>query len=79
MSEVFAKAGEAVTTPEGKVICYVKNDLVRHAMNSAHDFHEFAEGETPWKQHEKVDPRCVRELPDSFGALQICIQGEWRP
>ena len=80
MSDVFAKAGEAVTTPDRKVICYVKNDLRRYEFAKAEDFHDFADGETPWRHGEPYDLRCTRSDPDKpFGGLQICINGEWRP
>lgn len=74
---MIAKAGEAVTDEEGNVICRVKNDLHLHQVVSVSDFHEFAEGETPWEQGQVYDRRCLR--PNAIGGLQICINGEWRP
>lgn len=74
---MIAKAGDAVTDEEGNIICRVKNDLRLHQMVSAHDFHEFTEGNTPWVPGHVFDRRCVR--PNAIGGLQICINGEWRP
>lgn len=80
MSGIFARAGEAVTTEDGKVICYLKNDLHRHLMVSAGDFERFEEGEPVWRPGMPLDERCTRTKPDRMGAgLQICINGEWRP
>lgn len=78
MTGVFAKAGEAVTTEDGKVICYVKNDLRRGGVLAHDDFHRFAEGEQPWKPMSQIDYRCMRHNPSGNGP-QICIEGEWRP
>lgn len=75
----FAKAGERVQNAEtGETICVLKNDLLRHAVVSAHDFHEFAIGEEPWTPGQVLDARCVRLKPEGHG-LQIFIEGEWRP
>lgn len=74
---VFAKAGEPVTTPDGKVICYVKNDLRRRYPIMSGDFHEFQGNNEPWRPGMPTDPRCVRET--RIGGMQICINGEWRP
>lgn len=74
----FAKAGEPVTTVDGKVICYVKNDLRVGGVVMAGDFHRFAEGERPWVANETLDERCTRLNPNGSGP-QICINGEWRP
>lgn len=78
MTSVFARSGEAVTTEEGKVICRVKNDLRRMTALQSSDFHEFADGETPWQIYQTMDSRCIRQRPDGRGP-QICIEGEWRP
>ncbi len=78
MSDVFAKAGEAVTTPGVKIICRVKNDIQRHTVLKSSDFHEFADGETPWHPNQVIDTRCFRQRPDGRGP-EICIEGEWRP
>ncbi len=77
MSDVFAHTGEQVTTADGKPICKVKNALKKASIISAADFHEFEEGETPWKENDPVDDRCIR--PSVRGGLEICINGEWRP
>lgn len=80
MSEIFARAGEPVTTESGKVICYLKNDLRRHHAVSASDFHEFAEGENAFFPGQEMDRRCTRPHPDQgTRGTQICIDGEWRP
>ncbi len=76
MSEVFAKAGEPVTTEDGKVICYLKNDLRRGLTVFSSDFHQFAEGERAFAPGETFDRRCFR---DGGRGHQICINGEWRP
>lgn len=74
---LIAQAGEAVTTDDGTVICRVKNDLYYHRVLHPSDFHEFAEGETPWVLGERYDRRCIRQKPDL--SMQMCINGEWRP
>jgi len=79
MTDVFARAGEPVTTQDGRVICYLKNDLRRHQAVSAGDFERFATGEDAWRAGEPIDYRCVRANPDRPNGLQICINGEWRP
>ena len=75
---VFAQPGEPVTDVHGNVICYVKNPLMKHTIISASDFHNFTNGNAPWKLHQRIDQRCVRTNPDSNG-MQICINREWRP
>lgn len=77
MTDVFAKAGELVTTEDGKVICRVKNDLKKQSPISALDFDNFADDEIPWEPNTRMDTRCIRVSPN--GGLQICIDKEWRP
>lgn len=78
MSAVFAEAGEPVTSEDGRIICYVKNDLHRNTVCNPDDFHRFSDGERPWVRGEVMDARCFRVSPTRAGP-QICINGEWRP
>lgn len=77
MSEVIAKSGEPVTDVDGRVICYVKNDLHRSRPCNPNDFHRFAEGEKPWAKYEPFDARCFKGGPEGRGVV-IRINGEWR-
>lgn len=76
-TSAFAKAGEPVTTEDGKITCYVKNDLLLGMPIMAEDFGDFSEGEEPWMPNQAVDPRRLRQI-GQFG-MKICINGEWRP
>lgn len=79
---MIANAGEHVTDEAGNYICRVKNDLHYGMTIRPSDFHEFAEGETPWVPGQVYDKRCIRLNGEPFMRqrnAQICINGEWRP
>lgn len=78
MNGIVASAGEKVTDVAGNVICTVKNDIHRHSVLKASDFHNFTDGNLPWQPNMPVDRRCVRSN-GATGGMQICINGEWRP
>lgn len=78
-SHLIVAAGERVMdSATGKVICVVKNDIVPGSPLHAQDFHEFAAGEMPWLNGQRMDTRCVRPTEDLRG-WQIFAEGEWRP
>jgi hypothetical protein len=74
-----AMAGERVMdSATGKVICHVRNNIIPGSPLHSGDFHEFAPGEYPWVNGQRVDRRCVRPTEDLRG-WQIFVEGEWRP
>lgn len=82
MADIYVHKGERVMSADtGKVICEAIEDIERHSKTSAKSFGNFTDGETPWRDGEKMDPRCTRIVdvyPDGAAAVQLFVEGAWR-